>query len=44
MRDGDALICFNFRSDRMRQSLRALAFPDFTASTRDRARSCTSSR
>lgn len=30
MRDGDALICFNFRSDRMRQSLRALAMPDFT--------------
>lgn len=30
MRDGDALICFNFRSDRMRQSLRALALPDFT--------------
>ena len=24
MRDGDALICFNFRSDRMRQILRAL--------------------
>jgi 2,3-bisphosphoglycerate-independent phosphoglycerate mutase len=30
MKDGDALICFNFRSDRMRQSLRALALPDFT--------------
>ena len=29
MRDGDALICFNFRSDRMRQTLRALAMPDF---------------
>lgn len=29
LRDGDALICFNFRSDRMRQSLRALALPDF---------------
>ena len=29
MRDGDALICFNYRSDRMRQSLRALALPDF---------------
>jgi 2,3-bisphosphoglycerate-independent phosphoglycerate mutase len=29
MRDGDAVICFNFRSDRMRQSLRALAMPDF---------------
>jgi 2,3-bisphosphoglycerate-independent phosphoglycerate mutase len=31
MRDGDALICFNFRSDRMRQTLRALALPDFSA-------------
>jgi len=30
MRDGDALICFNYRSDRMRQTLRALAMPDFT--------------
>jgi 2,3-bisphosphoglycerate-independent phosphoglycerate mutase len=30
MHDGDALICFNFRSDRMRQSLRALAVPTFT--------------
>lgn len=30
MQDGDALICFNFRSDRMRQALRALALPDFT--------------
>jgi 2,3-bisphosphoglycerate-independent phosphoglycerate mutase len=29
MRDGDALFCFNFRSDRMRQTLRALAAPDF---------------
>ncbi|MBC8085646.1 MAG: 2,3-bisphosphoglycerate-independent phosphoglycerate mutase, partial [Phycisphaerae bacterium] len=29
MRDGDVLICFNYRSDRMRQSLRALAWPDF---------------
>jgi len=29
MRDGDAVICFNFRSDRMRQTLRALAMPDF---------------
>lgn len=29
MHDGDALICFNFRSDRMRQSLRALAVPTF---------------
>ena len=29
MRDGDALICVNFRSDRMRQPLHALAMPDF---------------
>ena len=30
MRDGDAVVCLNFRSDRMRQALRALALPDFT--------------
>ncbi len=29
MHDGDAVICFNYRSDRMRQPLRALAIPDF---------------
>ncbi len=29
MRDGDAAICFNFRSDRMRQIVRALVEPDF---------------
>ncbi len=29
MRDGDVLICANFRSDRMRQDLRALTQPDF---------------
>jgi 2,3-bisphosphoglycerate-independent phosphoglycerate mutase len=29
MRDGDALICFNFRADRMRQMVRALTQPDF---------------
>jgi 2,3-bisphosphoglycerate-independent phosphoglycerate mutase len=29
MVDGDALVSFNFRSDRMRQPMRALAFPDF---------------
>ncbi len=33
MRDGDAVICFNYRSDRMRQSMRALAMPDFTGFT-----------
>ena len=30
MRDGDAVLCFNYRSDRMRQIVRALAQPDFT--------------
>ncbi len=29
MRDGDAVICFNFRSDRMRQIVRALTEPAF---------------
>ena len=29
MRDGDAVICFNYRSDRMRQIVRALVEPDF---------------
>lgn len=29
MHDGDGLICFNFRSDRMRQILRALTDPKF---------------
>jgi 2,3-bisphosphoglycerate-independent phosphoglycerate mutase len=29
MRDGDALICFNYRADRMRQIVRALTQPDF---------------
>lgn len=29
MRDGDVVLCFNFRSDRMRQALRALALPGF---------------
>ena len=31
MRDGDVIVCFNFRSDRMRQTMRALATPDFSA-------------
>jgi 2,3-bisphosphoglycerate-independent phosphoglycerate mutase len=31
MRDGDALICFNYRADRMRQMVRALIDPDFDA-------------
>ena len=30
MRDGDALICFNYRSDRMRQIVRALIEPSFS--------------
>ncbi len=29
MRDGDAVICFNYRSDRMRQFVRALTEPGF---------------
>ena len=29
MRDGDAVICFNYRSDRMRQLVRALTQPGF---------------
>ena len=29
MRDGDSVICFNYRSDRMRQIVRALTLPDF---------------
>jgi 2,3-bisphosphoglycerate-independent phosphoglycerate mutase len=31
VRDGDVIICFNFRSDRMRQALRALTSPDFNS-------------
>ncbi len=30
MRDGDAVIAFNYRSDRMRQMVRALTQPDFS--------------
>ena len=29
MRDGDAVICFNYRADRMRQIVRALIDPGF---------------
>ncbi|HWE42368.1 MAG TPA: 2,3-bisphosphoglycerate-independent phosphoglycerate mutase [Gemmatimonadaceae bacterium] len=29
MHDGDAVICFNYRSDRMRQIVRALTLPNF---------------
>jgi len=31
MRDGDSVICFNFRADRMRQIVRALTDPSFDA-------------
>jgi 2,3-bisphosphoglycerate-independent phosphoglycerate mutase len=31
MRDGDGLLCFNFRADRVRQLLTALLDPDFSA-------------
>ncbi|HEX6600580.1 MAG TPA: 2,3-bisphosphoglycerate-independent phosphoglycerate mutase, partial [Gemmatimonadaceae bacterium] len=37
MRDGDVVICFNYRSDRMRQIVRSLAQPDFSGfDVRDR--------
>lgn len=39
MQDGDVVICFNFRADRMRQIVRALSEPSFTGfdvSTRPR--------
>src|SRR4051812_25902222 len=37
MRDGDAVICFNYRSDRMRQIVRSLTQPDFAGfDVRDR--------
>src|SRR5437899_12957054 len=29
IRDGDGIFCFNYRADRMRQIVRALAVPDF---------------
>jgi 2,3-bisphosphoglycerate-independent phosphoglycerate mutase len=35
-RDGDAVVCFNFRSDRVRQLLSALLLPDFDAFPRVR--------
>ncbi len=31
MKDGDGVLCFNFRADRMRQICMALGFEDFTA-------------
>jgi 2,3-bisphosphoglycerate-independent phosphoglycerate mutase len=36
MRDGDGLLCFNFRADRVREILDALADPDFTGFERPR--------
>ena len=38
MRDGDGVLCFNFRADRVREILGAMLDPDFPAS-RARARS-----
>ncbi|MFI5228170.1 MAG: 2,3-bisphosphoglycerate-independent phosphoglycerate mutase [Gemmatimonadales bacterium] len=41
MRDRDALICFNFRADRMRQIVRALTQPDFDGfDVHDRPKLC----
>ncbi|HTW27669.1 MAG TPA: 2,3-bisphosphoglycerate-independent phosphoglycerate mutase [Acetobacteraceae bacterium] len=37
MQDGDALLCFNFRADRVRQILTALLDPDFEGFPRPRA-------
>jgi len=36
VRDGDGLLCFNFRADRVREILSALAAPDFTGFSRPR--------
>src|SRR5438067_342858 len=37
IRDGDGIFCFNYRADRMRQIVRALAAPDFDGfETKDR--------
>ena len=36
MQDGDGLLCFNFRADRVRQILAALLDPDFAGFTRNR--------
>lgn len=37
MRDGDGLLCFNFRSDRAREILAALLEPGFTGFARERS-------
>ena len=36
MKDGDAVLCFNFRADRVRQIMAALVDPDFTGFERPR--------
>ncbi len=36
MRDGDGILCFNFRADRVRELLGALTDPDFTGFARPR--------
>ncbi len=37
MQDGDGVLCFNFRPDRVREILTALLDPDFSAFARERA-------
>jgi 2,3-bisphosphoglycerate-independent phosphoglycerate mutase len=44
LRDGDGVFCFNYRSDRMRQIVRALMIPGSTGSTWTTARGCAWSR
>ena len=36
LKPGDALVCFNFRPDRVRQLIRALVLPDFDGFSRER--------
>jgi 2,3-bisphosphoglycerate-independent phosphoglycerate mutase len=36
MRDGDGVLCFNFRADRVREILSAMLDPDFTGFARER--------
>ena len=38
MKDGDGILCFNFRADRVREILGAMLDPDFTGFPRGRAR------
>ena len=37
MRDGDGILCFNFRADRVREILAAMLDPDFDGFARTRA-------